>query len=246
MNLFKFRFTLPSDMTVDLNQFGTIYACIAQTINPATDPRVTYFTAGYEEQDKCGEPTNPHIHLHFESVKQIGTLRKSFQRLFGKELKEFTVGRKGNNLYSLTLEDDVKDRDRFFRYPLKQNSKHKFHAYLQKQTLPFAPPDFDRELQQIVANDEWNRDIDFNLEKRRKLENTTKRKDELFDYLELRFENSHSPSRRELLLAIIEYYAQEKLSANRATIMGYFQTALWHFQIEQLSETADRWLESHL
>lgn len=97
---------------------------------------------GVEKMNKYGEQIKTHLHFHFETEEKVETIRKRFVRANEKKKN-----------YSLKMETDVVDLDRFYRYPLKQYDPAEF-KYLYKFTLP---ENFDMKLQQLLAYEEWNK-----------------------------------------------------------------------------------------
>jgi len=238
----KFRYIFSGDDELEEHAMPTISELLA-IINidqRSNQTRVKYITIGLERLDKCGEKTNKHIHMHMLIDDNVGSIRKRLQRYFESRDEK----RKGNCLYSLTQEDDVKDESRFFRYVFKQcmavdnPRENKLLANYQQY-----PPDFDVVLQKKLAFDEWMRDIDFNLKKKADMlkPNT---KDLLFGYLD----NIHNTVGRlktkvEILTFILMYYNQEEKSANQATIMGYLNTAIMRYGLMTAEQMAESWLK---
>lgn len=194
-----------------------------------------YCTFGYEEVDKCNKPTHPHFHCHFaiDSEKypkvNTGSLRKKIQRF----LKDSEDDRKGNAVYSLSQEKDVKEPFRILRYPFKQKGR----VFTNWEKLP---EDFNLEQQILLSYEEWSHRVD---ENNKKLEKSLapNTKDKLFEYLDtLKF--TPSCSKKDILKFIIKYYAQEEKSMNKQTCLGYLNTALIKYGIMNEEEMADEWL----
>lgn len=195
-----------------------------------------YASCGYEVLNKTREPTNPHLHMHFVvKNKTIGSIRKALQR----EFKRLGETRKGNSLYSLAEEEDVKDLNRFLRYAWKQGGRRGIEDGFPER----LPPDMDINLQEALAIEEQDRMWDFNCKKKAdSLKPNTK--DKLFEYLDEINEKCKFITKKEILIKIMEYYNQEEKSANKSTILGYLQTAVWRYGLETFEETADSWLRS--
>lgn len=203
------------------------------------------WTIGYEELDKYGQDHKPHFHIHFASLDTEASIRKRLQVLFKTEdFNEWTLGLKGNRLYSLANADTdggVKDLDRFYRYPLKQVLEQRDTMIIPKGWQR-PPQGFDYDLQIQIAHEEWTRDIGFHLKKKEQQEKPST-KDMLFAYLDTIYKDKAGYSKRDILISICQYYNSEEKSANRATMMGYFQTALWRYKIESIEQTVDEWLK---
>lgn len=244
LNWVQFRYTLPSECSEE--EFQSIVMTLAGLLTmKATNREPGYYRSlGYEVLDKMGEETHPHIHIHFTTDVALGTIRKQLQRIFTGALADHCVGRKGNTLYSLSEYSDVRDIERFLRYPLKQMGKGR-HRYV--KALCVFPAALDLSLLEKCANDEWSRLIDINRKKLDSQLKKSKTKDDLFVYLEGIFSDLKEPlGKKELLRSICQFYLDEGKSANRSTIMGFYQTALWHFKIESIDETVDRWMDNFL
>lgn len=202
--------------------------------------RVKYITIGVEQLDKCGEGTKKHIHMHMLIDDKLASMRKRLQRYF----KSVDEKRKGNVLYSLTEEEDVKDPIRFFRYVFKQLGSVAYP--LENRLLvnhQVYPPDFDKTLQCSIAYEEWLRDCEFNMKKKSDaLKPSTK--DMLFEYLDKINETvGKFKTDVEILTFILQYYMQEEKSANKATIMGYLNTAILRYGLMTPQQMAEAWLK---
>lgn len=194
-----------------------------------------YAACGYETLNKLNENTHPHLHMHcVVKGKTLGAIRKALQRDFKLNGEK----RKGNVLYSLSEEEDVKDVNRFLRYVWKQGGRMtREQGFAEK-----LPPDMDINLEIALAREEQERMWEFNKKKQAEaLRPSTK--DKLFEYLDGLNEQNKFSSKREILIKIMEYYNSEEKSANKQTIMGYLQTALWRYQMETFEETATEWLK---
>lgn len=226
MACFKLRYTPLGDFEQKARQFF-------RSVLPLED--LAFCVFGFEEKDKCGKPTHPHYHCHFSididkfPKVNIGSLRKKIQRF----LKDCQDVRKGNAVYSLTLENDVLEPERFFRYPLKQGGR----VFVNWEKLPEG---FDLELQTVLASEEYHRMVQENLKKLDKLlqPNT---KDKLFEYLDELKITPQTPKVK-ILEFIINYYAQEEKSLNKQTAMGYLNTALIKYGIQTPQQMAEEWL----
>lgn len=201
--------------------------------------RVKYMTIGVEELDKCGEKTHKHIHIHMLINDKLASMRKRLQRMF----QRVEETRRGNVLYSLVEEDDVKDDCRFFRYVFKQSLTEGFPAENRLiGRYQLYPPDYDISLQSKLAYEEWSRDVEFNKKKLEKLLQPST-KDKLFEYLDAVHQTHSFTNKRDILIMILMYYNQEEKSANQATIMGYLNTALMRYGIMTPEQMADLWLK---
>lgn len=196
MNHIKIRYTFSENPTKDIIISKlTWLMCI-------TDYRVC--TAGFETKNKLGETTHSHIHFHCHTEKSIGAIRKAMQRQF----KEDDEKRKGNQLYSCCVEEDVKDDNRFFRYPWKQGGR------ITREGM--REPDLELKMEIALAEEEYARMVEFNQKKVEKslAPNT-------FDKLEEYISNKCVNNVEDILAHIDEYYLENKLSMNVSTMAGY-------------------------
>lgn len=224
---FKFRYTLADGDIPRAKMYLQAYF-----LNESEE---YYAACGYETLNKLNENTHPHLHMHFVvKGKTIGAIRKALQRDFKSQNEK----RKGNVLYSLSEEEDVKDVNRFLRYVWKQGGRQSREAGFRES----LPADMDVDLEVALAREEQERMWEFNKKKQAEaLRPSTK--DKLFEYLDGLNEQNKFSSKREILIKIMEYYNSEEKSANKQTIMGYLQTALWRYQMETFEETATEWLK---
>lgn len=233
MNYYKFRFTASPDD--DIFSQDKIRATIGEFLGLLANDSELY-TWGIETMDKFGDLTHKHVHIHFCCDVKIGTLRKRFQRWRESELGvRWSGGRTGNVLYSLTQEEDVLDLKRFFRYPFKQVSERELISTVNQK----FPPNFNLYEEVGLAHEEWKRHVDMNRKKRDDLLKPVTR-DKIFEYLDEKFKDRQT-TKRDILIALMQFYADEERAANKQTIIGYTQTAMWRYGVETFSDTADRW-----
>lgn len=202
----KFRYTLSEYECENLLEFEDKFKC---DYLDKFDSIIC--SIGYEIANNLNQPTHPHIHIHFSTLKKVDTIRKSLTRMWSDRGEV----RKRASLYCLKTEDDVKEMDFFLRYPLKQRSD-----FLRKYCR--LPPAFNFDFQQNCAYESWLEVVAVN---NKKLE-TQLAKESTFDkmctWLELP-ENKPN-SKRETLVKVFEYYKNEKLAMNIATMTGYSLT----------------------
>jgi len=200
-NYIKFRYTLEVGCPHHLKQ---LKAGLIQDYIDIITP--VFMVIGYETKNKLGEETHPHIHIHFTTDKKVETIRKALTRKWKDEHETRTRAA----LYSLKQEDDVKDQDFFFRYPLKQGNNifDKYNLY---------PPTFDKEIQIKCANEYYNTSVTINRAKMEKELNKTSTFDKLqefLDPLELKTTN-------EVISKTYDFYLENKMAMNVNTIHGY-------------------------
>lgn len=238
---YKFRYTVKPEA----NSATGVHAFSALLGKEAVfKAQCMYITAGFEELGKRAEPTQPHWHFKFAipdvGENELGNMRKRFQR-WAKE--DSTETRKGNFLYSLKEETDIKDFDRFFRYPWKQGGRRHAGNGFKFERLP---PNFNTEMQIALAREEQERLWEEQIRSyEKKMQPDTR--DLLFDYLDAI--NAETPFTQDIdiLEKMCEFYGTPDpngyyRSANKQTILGYLQTAKWKYNLESYRETALKWL----
>lgn len=211
--------------------------------------RIMYLSAGFEELGDRALQTQPHFHFHFalpdSGEKDIGNMRKRFQRWIKKDENE---KRKGNFLYSLKEELDVKDIYRFFRYPWKQLGRIVTNTtgfVVEKLPPDIDPDDIDKLI--ALASEEQKRKWEDQINAyNRKMKPDTR--DKLFGFLDRINEENAFSSEKDILVKICEFYGTPDestglyRSANKQTMLGYLQTAKWKYGLESFEETALKWL----
>lgn len=240
---FKFRYTVKpgSDPATGVHAFLALGGSDA-----VLRTQCMYISAGFETKGQRGLEAAPHWHFHFAvpntGENELGNMRKRFQRWVTKDTAET---RKGNFLYSLKEESDVKDIARFFRYPWKQGGRC-WKGSDPKFNFERLPPELDIETQIALAMEEQARLWEDQIRAyEKKCQPDTR--DLLFNFLD--GINAETPflSELQILTKICEFYGtpDEKgffRSANKQTILGYLQTAKWKYGLETFSETAEKWL----
>lgn len=164
---------------------------------------------GYEEKDKCGNPTHPHIHAHFTTDKKVETIRKALARKW----KDEGETRTRSALYSLKQEEDVKDESYFFRYTLKQGDERML-------THSVFPLGFDYKTQRLLAMEQYGQIVEVN---RKKLE-TTLDKVTTYDKLAKYLDQFNHNCMKKIVDSSLEFYIDNNMAVNTKTIAGYALT----------------------
>lgn len=228
---YKFRYTYAEGQTQQ--EYPGLTVLFGDKFDFELDDPGYYATLGYEELDKYNKPTHPHMHIHFAlrfaNENTLGSIRKRLQRYF----KAKGENRKGNVLYSLAEESDVLDVERFLRYVWKQGGR-----VARDERIPEGMH-VDNSI--MLAREEQARMWEFNIAKREKADAPNTR-DKLFEWLGKLHEEVPFRCEKDILVKIMEYYDRNDQSANRATLMGFLQSACWKYGLETYSDTADRWL----
>lgn len=204
MTFVKFRYTFPTDSIIgstrDIHCYISKYIEIIHPI---------HMVVGFESKDKFGQPTQSHIHIHFQTNADVGSIRTALRRFWEKEGET----RQRAALYSLKEEVDVVDIDRFWRYPLKQGDKtlEKFQKY---------PDGFDASLQRALAVEQYNNLVEVNNKKR----DTEIGKESTYSKLKKYLDQVPLSTSREVNARVLDYYEQEEMSMNLKTMTGYTLT----------------------
>jgi len=158
---------------------------------------------GIETKNKYGEEIKRHFHYHFVTDEKIEAIRRRFTRSAIKDQKDN---------YSMALEKDVVDENRFFRYPMKQyESEYKPLANIK------VPENFDLDLQRILANEEWEKGKQILSCQRVKHDSRQTTYEKILSIIEencVRFCNLE-----EIQDYILRYYLDNKIPPNRLKII---------------------------
>lgn len=226
----KFRFTPHPDLLDSLRTPEQIRQWCCQTISSImgivtqTNAKwsVYYLTAGWETTDKYGEPTHPHIHIHFATDMAVGSFRQSFTRsseyIIAKE-----HGVSGNRLYSIKEEKDVVDIDRFFRYVYKQGGDWFCQSHHISVPHTWRDGTTSQEEQKRLAVEEYQTTVDVN-RKLRDRKNAPNSCDRLLDYIAKL--DPVPQGETAILSAMVQYYVQRGQPANLNTLTGYMNVYL--------------------
>lgn len=200
MNFIKFRWTL-----YDEQSYQSICSWVKTDFSPI------FMTMGLESLNEFGEPAKPHVHIHFITDKSVGAIRKAIQR--HPFYKDSNI--KGNLLYSLAEEKDVKDICRFFRYAWKQGGRKTYLEILPPEMIDIVSE------QEACAKEEYAQLVERNLAYREKQKNPTNF-DKLMEYMEEVYKPEWDDI--QILANMIEYYAEKGTSINQNTLVGYLNT----------------------
>lgn len=193
----KFRYTLDKNENKQTAMFNTLFE------------KASIITIGYEEKDKLGKPTHPHLHYHMLIDDKIANIRGRLKTLFKANGEE----RSGNELYSLAEEKDVLDVNRFFRYVWKQGGRCKYHEKIDKLK------DFDVAVEIKCAVEEYARSCQFNNDK---VDRSTRAN--TYDKIVALLLDKPPVSIKEVVDRIRDFYIKEGLACNASTIAGYATT----------------------
>lgn len=224
----KFRYTLRHDESLD--QLQGIFSVYTQMLCGEEDYENVFMTGGFENLNKLNQPTHPHIHIHLViKNRKIEAIRKKLQRHF----KAVNEERKGNILYSLAEEKEIRDLNRFLRYPWKQGG-----PMMDYQNVPDG---FDIDLETKLAKEEQNRAWDLNMKKHEKAMGPST-KDKLFEYLLQCNEEKAFTDKVDIVEKILIYFTENEMMCNKTSVIAYAQTASFKFGLETQRSVAIEWM----
>lgn len=158
---------------------------------------------GVETKNKYGEEIKRHFHFHFVTNEKIETIRRRFTRSANKNEKDS---------YSMALEKDVKDENKFFRYPLKQYES-KYNPDIRIK----VPDNFDIDMQRLLAHEEWKKGTEILSRQRVKHDSRQTTYEKIISIIEencVKFSNL-----KEIRMYILDYYLDNDLPPNRMKIV---------------------------
>jgi len=200
----KFRYTLLPDHLDDIKSFNGYFLRNYLNIFKAE-----YITIGLEKMNKLGEETHPHIHVHFTTDVKIGAIRTALSRFWQTDEND---KRKGLAKYSLKEEEDVIEKNRFFRYAWKQSRDY--------PSLEKLPDNFMISEELKCAQEEFQQLV---LANRSKMEKTLD-KSTTYSKLCVYLETVTPKDLGHLVSSVSEFYLKEGMAMNAATIAGYVTT----------------------
>lgn len=229
---YKFRFTFTDQdkehaYTEDKSRLSK-WRRIAQRLKAETLEKYAHLgkiTGGIEYCNKLGEYTYAHFHLHFYSVAPRDTIAKQYRRNLegnSESADQVTRGVKAFYLHAEPIRDD----DKFFRYPLKQNLVTSLCSGYTAEQL---------QLMHEVANDSWKIGCEVSLSKADKRDS----QDTLFDRARAVISKNKPKGRFMILKEFIIFYQAENKPINKTVILGYvllYQLAEGLITVDQLCE----------
>lgn len=193
----KFRYTLGDGENKKSSMFYSLFE------------KASIITVGYEEKDKLGKPTHPHLHYHMLIDDKIANIRGRLKTYF----KANDESRSGNELYSLSQEKDVIDHNRFFRYVWKQGGRVRGIEKLG------GLKDFNVDVEIKCAMEEYARSCQFNNDK---LDRSTRAN--TYDKIVALLLDNPPTTIKQVIDRIRDFYIKEGLACNASTIAGYATT----------------------
>ena len=211
---YKFRFTF-SDQDKEHN-YDDKYIKKCQAIAHATVSKllalydIQRLTAGVEQTNKAGDKTWLHMHIHFACTSTRDTIARMLKRYLG-ERGESGWGQDttGVKVFSLKPEAIIRNRDDFYRYPLKENLDKNICFGFQRHIL--------ENMHHIAleckskSQEVWAKRLDH-----------TDQNNSIFQKLCDKFDKlPMSVQKFPYLTAATELYIEEERPVNKGTIMGY-------------------------
>jgi len=189
-------------------------------------------SCGIEQLNKYGEPCDPHIHFNFVADIERVNPKRCIQDWLRRWFASRDVELKGNKMWSLQMVEEPKDYERWFRYPLKEDSD-----FVGKTIILFKKEDLSGvELLDHFHNlrrralDERKTSIEMNILRREKMRQKDQFKIKLYEFID----QQKGPKNKEKIWCLIfEYYRKIEKPINFSVIEGY--TNLWLADNGQLS-----------
>jgi len=212
----KFRYTFEKGPEQKYDGFEEMARDMVRRCKNIFRPN-TVFTAGYEEKNRLGLPTHPHIHIHFDTKEKIQNVRARFLNAYKDELKNRKTGDKGseNKIYAMGVpkeEEGLTSLMRFVRYPWKQGCR-----ISDGEMLPDDDMDYDAE--KMRAESEYNTNKDWHEKAKAKAEN--KAKNSTYAKLKQAAEADRPKSFQQLCELALNVAVENEIAVNFQTLTGY-------------------------
>lgn len=211
----KFRYSLP-EHTHDWHE-------ICETLVPVFRVH-NICTAGYENKNKMGADTHPHIHIHFNTKDSVKNIRARFKTWLknrndgrtedgnaGSENKVYAMGTPKEN-------EGLRSIERFARYPWKQGNRIPFKGEK-------VPEDWDAEeikFQIERASAEYALNAENRLKAAKKAEE--KAANSTFAKIAKSCEESEPKTFGAVIEVAIDVYVRHEIAMNLQTMTGYCLT----------------------
>lgn len=169
-----------------------------------------------EKLDKYGEETDRHFHFNFISDAKKDSLQKWIKRQYADRDYKIT----GNDSYALSDYAEPDDIKRWVRYLMKE----KWVPSLSKLD-EFSTEDIQN--MELMAKDERQRSIEFNVKNRDRINS----KKTVLDRLKKHFEKKDLKTFRQVWLEISKWYQSEGLAGDPRTMDRYAYQILLYSKI---------------
>lgn len=187
---------------------------------------------------ECGwKSGKPHIHFHFESYYSTDNIRKTIMRKLMKNISDERA--LGNGVYSVVpaAKEDIRDLNRFFRYPLKECGL--MHADLCNFPSNWTGDDNPVYMAKLANDEMLNKQRDIaKTEAREELKE--KRKTDFVEHM-INI-NAQNPFKdiRSIYIETLKYYNEENESINPQHSWGKVLHFAVRFGITTIEDIADR------
>lgn len=181
------------------------------------------YVMGEEKTNKFGEPTHWHYHINFYTDKEIkkDTVQKWIRN---------TYNLKGNAQYCVRVHIDLEDRNRWWRYPMKE--KLVIHSKDIDECLEGATL---KELK-LLAKDEKKRQCEQNVKSRQNLLDKNAFRDNMFRYFKDEYK-AVIPSDKILWCKMSMYYIKHSKTppfSKLDDVVIDFKVSIGHITIEEV------------
>lgn len=225
----KFRYTLPKTF-----QMSTMSEFVSELVKVFRTKSIC--VAGYEDKNKSGMETHPHIHIHFDTEDAVKNIRERF-KTFLKKKEDFRLEETGNSgtqakVYAMGKpkdEEGLLSESRFRRYVWKQGGRIRFNG---EKVGNLDEEDIEIEIERARA------EYDLNCENRKKaLEKAeAKASNSTYAKIEKACENTKLRSFEDICSVALDVAVENEIAVNFSTLTGYCITyALKHKMINRRS-----------
>lgn len=212
----KMRYTLPNGLLGDWSE-------LVKSLVPVLRVH-DICTAGYEDRNKLGRDTHPHIHVHFNTKDEVKNIRervKTWMKKRGDErTKEGNAGCE-NKAYSLGTpkeNEGLRSVERFARYPWKQ--RHRIQFLGEKVPEGWDADEIQFQIERASA------EYALNAENRVKAEEKAKEKAANSTYAKIKSacDENHPKTFHDVIEVAIDVYVKYEIAMNMQTMAGYCLT----------------------
>ncbi len=209
-----------------INRCKTIHIRLIQKLQEMDYYYQNKYTSGFEVMNKAGEQCKAHLHLRFYSTKNTQSMRRTIKRYLGETYDEDTTGNQAMMFKGIL----VKNKEEFWRYPLKQNFNATVCGGFTKQEL---------HIMHEVAKDSYIKVVQVN---QTKIDNRDKT-DTLFQRVFVRLKKSQDniKNARDVAKVFIQHYVEEDRPVNQQTIQGYTTNAMIKLDMLSIDDLLNNW-----
>lgn len=224
---YNFRFTFPFQTreTVLASPRDTVQCKVREISKTILDTLVPAYTnkltCGVEFKNSRNEPTWCHMHCAFIAWKSRDTIAKALQR----EMDKSNYVCRGNKTFSLKPIAEVRDENKFFRYPLKQirpeDQNNKNWAFT--RAVGFTQQELEE--MRTIAHEQWLTSVEINNQKADRSDTNDTLFSKLSGIVKVAMDNEKTPDLsmnfRWIQKQVLAFYVQEEKPLNFSTMSGY-------------------------